>query len=148
MAAWRDARGFSILEVLVAATLLATALVALGHLLLLAGHARRVSRSQSVAVLLAVGKIEELSGDVLVFAGAPESGADRVDASGYRFDDPARMASAPTYVRRWSAVPLPTDSSMLLLAVAVTPWTGESGLDASARTAGVTLTTVKARSVP
>jgi hypothetical protein len=106
-----------------------------------------MARAQSVAVLLAVGKLEELSGDVAVFAHVPASGTDHIDAGGIPFDDPARTGSSPTYARRWSAGLLPTDSSMLLLEVIVIPSPGPGG-NANPRTAAaVTLSAVKARRI-
>jgi type II secretory pathway pseudopilin PulG len=148
MSGWREAHGFSIVEVLTAATLVATALVGLAHLLILAGNASRTARAQSVAVLLAVGVLEELSGDAAAFSSIPEAGTDRVDANGTPFDDPARTGVPSTYARRWSAGPLPGDPSMLLLEVVVIPWAGRSGVYESSSAGAVTLTMVKARRAP
>jgi hypothetical protein len=144
----RTAHGFSIVEVLVAAGLLATALVALGHLLILAGQASRTARSQSIAVLLAVAKLEELTGDMRAGAGVPAAGTDRIDGSGRTFDDRARTSSAPTYVRRWSIVSLPHDTSLLRLEVVVGPWPWLGDEERPRMAGAVAFTALGARRAP
>jgi prepilin-type N-terminal cleavage/methylation domain-containing protein len=149
MSVRRNVRGFSLVEVLVAASLLATALVALGHLLILAATAGRMARSQSVAVLLAAGKLEELKAGLEALPAVPEAGTDRVDSTGTPFDDLAGARTMPTYVRRWSATPLPMDSALLRLDVQVVPWTGRMGNAAPPPgAAAVALSTIVAPRVP
>lgn len=145
----RDARGFSILEVLVAASLLATAVVALGHVLVLSANASRVARAQSVAVLLAAGKLEELTADAMALSAVPAPGEERVDATGTPYSDLPGPRSVPTYIRRWSAAPSSIEASLLQVQVEVIPWPGSGGAVAPRRAAAaVTLSSLVARRAP
>jgi hypothetical protein len=98
---WRSGAGFSILEVVVAAGLLALALAALAPLLTLAIRSDSSARLRTVAVASAQQKLEEL-----LPVAADVGGADRVDVKGQ-----AVPAGAPgaLFSRRWSIVPLPAD---------------------------------------
>jgi prepilin-type N-terminal cleavage/methylation domain-containing protein len=149
MSVAHDVRGFSLVEVLVAASLLATALVSLGHLLILSATAGRMARTQSVAVLLAAGKLEELRARVDTVPAVPEAGTERVDSTGTPFDDLAGARAVPTYLRQWSATPLPMDSALLRLDVTVMPWAGQGGNVApQPGAAAVALSTIVALGVP
>ena len=108
-------RGFSLLEVLVATTLVAVGVTALAQLVALATYANLHARHTTMASILAQQKMEEL----LSRAGAdvPPSPADALgrNAEGYcDFVDRAGrvLGDGPTppgaaYLRRWWIAPLP-----------------------------------------
>ena len=138
-------RGFSLLEVLIATTLVASALIGLGQLVALAIDANRHAQSATVATLLAQQKMEELrsfawSIDAL---GVPatdsrlspspgntlnenvEGFCDFADASGRPLGEAPTMRAGAVYVRRWSIEPLPAFSgNVLAVQVLVTPRLG------------------------
>lgn len=77
-----SSRGFSLIEALIAAALMASALVALAHVVAL-GHAQAASARQTIAAMvLAQSKLEEL-----------RSAAWRFDAAGARISDPLLVLS-------------------------------------------------------
>jgi type II secretory pathway pseudopilin PulG len=129
--------GFSLLEALVAAALLAGGVTALAHLL--ARSAGQISRSEDVtlALVLAQAKLEQLRAAVYAF-----------DEDGQRVDDGLLDPSAPdalgqdspphvealdrfgailadgqrpVFIRRWSIVPAALDPDTLTLGVCVRP---------------------------
>jgi prepilin-type N-terminal cleavage/methylation domain-containing protein len=103
----RAERGFSLLELLVASTLLAVGLLALAQLLALASTANAAAGRATYATALAADKLEELR--ALTWESlqrqAGES-ADRLDGAG-RPREGAFGAAA--YTRRWVIDPLPAD---------------------------------------
>jgi prepilin-type N-terminal cleavage/methylation domain-containing protein len=124
-----DPRGFSVLETLVATTILAVAVSGLAHLFVLAARANTIAAATTAATLAAQQKMEELrgltfgfdaAGDAVTDAGLTASPADAldVDTAGYwdfvdRFGrtvagDPPPPGGA-VYVRRWSIEPLADD---------------------------------------
>jgi len=93
-------RGFSLLEVLVATTLLTVALSSLAQLLLFASRANAGARATTQAVVLAQDKMEQLRGmDISELAVSPP-GALVANVAGY-------VDYVDTFVRRWSVEPLP-----------------------------------------
>jgi type II secretory pathway pseudopilin PulG len=124
-----DARGFSVLETLVATTILAVAVSGLAHLFVLAARANTIAAAMTAVTLAAQQKMEELrgltfrvdaAGNAVTDAGLTASPADAldVDRDGYcdfvdRFGrilagHPAPPGAA-VYVRRWSIEPLADD---------------------------------------
>ena len=109
-----DASGFSLLEVLMAVTLLAGALVALAQLCAIATSANVVARGTTVGVVLATAKIEQLRQDVSHAAGGSlESDlagfSDSFDAGGRSLGVGRPPPHGAAFVRRWSVQPLASD---------------------------------------
>lgn len=146
---WRGGRGsappdagFSLLEALIATTLMAGAVASLARLSQVAIGANQRAQATTAATLLAVQKMEELQGiswfvdghgvlqDAVELTPSPDTALD-VDTPGYcdYFDGRSRVvgggAGSPAgaaYVRRWAVRPLsagPTGS--LVIQVRVTP---------------------------
>ncbi len=124
-----DEAGFSLVEVLVAAGLLATAVVALAQLFALSARANLAARRISDASILAARKLEELRAEGELSPSPPaalqENTAgyvDYVDAFGNTLADGGTPQGAAIYTRRWSIAPLPASSGeALVLQVLVTP---------------------------
>ncbi|HVQ15816.1 MAG TPA: prepilin-type N-terminal cleavage/methylation domain-containing protein [Vicinamibacterales bacterium] len=91
------ARGFSLVEVLIATTITVVGLTGLAHLFVVASAANRAARVRTMAVMLARDKMEELLGGDSDIAG----GVDFIGGRGEWLGD-----SSPTpgvvFVRRWS----------------------------------------------
>jgi prepilin-type N-terminal cleavage/methylation domain-containing protein len=117
--------GFTLIEVLVAITLLATAAAGVGGLVTLAALSVRDARAHTWATLLAAGKMEHLRslGWSELATSPPESLA--VDTAGfveYLDAKGQETGSGAVYVRRWSIQPAPVDSmNSRLLQVRVMP---------------------------
>lgn len=98
-------RGFSLLEVLVAVTILSTAGWTLAHLFVVAESANRSARTTTVAALLAQQKLEELR------AATPSPsppGSLGEDVPGYSDSlDGSGRSPGTLFTRRWSVDPLP-----------------------------------------
>jgi prepilin-type N-terminal cleavage/methylation domain-containing protein len=86
--------GFTLVEVLVAVTLVSVVIVGAGGLLAAASAAIRTGRLSTTATLLAIQKVEQLRADPGLAAGTDE---DHVTADGL----PAEATSA-LFVRRWT----------------------------------------------
>lgn len=128
-------RGFSLIEVMVALSLLAVALGSLSHLFLLSRRANVAARTATIAATLANQKMEELRERPWTL---PAGGSLQADIAGYveRFDGAGRpldpSATAWALVRRWSIQLLPDDPARSrVLAVRVLsasaherPWPG------------------------
>jgi prepilin-type N-terminal cleavage/methylation domain-containing protein len=143
--------GFSLLEVLIASSLLAGALVSLAQLFSLAVRSNVTSREITYAATLAAQKVEELRSLDWSFDAAGAQVSDSVtdtsvyperraggtgitaggatihaNAPGYVdfVDDEGRKRpddDAGGYVRRWSIEPLPSDEITVVLVVSVMP---------------------------
>lgn len=134
------ARGFSLVEVVVATSLTTIATLALAHLSIVSTRVNRFARSTSVATVMALQKMEQLRALTWAFdaAGAPLSdaglasspaGALEQNTAGYCdfLDDGGRtmagdLSTPPgtAFVRRWSIQPLPGGDA-LVVQVAVAP---------------------------
>jgi len=103
-------RGFALAELLVAMTLIATTVVGLASLILIAVRVAAGAREQTRATILATQKLEQLrlatAGTVPATAGSLATSlpgyADWLDVDG----QPATALSA-VYVRRWAVGPVP-----------------------------------------
>ena len=137
-----DRRGFSLLEVLFATTILTIAVLSVAQLFAVAARANASARTSAVAALLASQKIEQLRALAWSFdasgvpftdtttgsvglSPSPDGALDR-DVDGYSdwLDASGRAvlrASAAAYVRRWSIAPLPSNPDTLVLQVKVVP---------------------------
>ena len=114
-------RGFSLVETIVATSLLATALVALAQLVGAGVQSGAAARGRAATTLMAEQKMEQvrvLPWDVV--AAMPTDVTDYLDAAG---NERCAGASSPcgdaVYVRRWSAAPAPFSSGVLIIEVDV-----------------------------
>ena len=133
---FRSEDGFSLLEAVVAAGLIAGACAALAQLLAVSIANNVSARSASVAAVLAAQKMEQLREGPWETAGG---GIDYVGESGDVLGRGATMPPAAAYVRRWRADPLPAGADVLVLQVTVAT---RQGRDAAR------LLTLRARKTP
>jgi type II secretory pathway pseudopilin PulG len=129
-------RGFSLLEVLIAATLVASTIVTLIALLMRSAEQSQRTERATLAALLAQAKLEELRTAPFVFdvAGLPVTGpalslsaanAHLVDVPGYleslgRFGESPPAGAGPAYTRRWSVATVGGAPDTRLLVACVT----------------------------
>ena len=113
-------RGFSLVEVLIAAVLLTTALVALIQLFVQATRTGVVTRHATVATVLAEQKLEELRGGSLsasppgVLLASTAGYTDHIDQSGRDVGTGATPPGSAVYTRRWSIDPLPQGGAFVV----------------------------------
>jgi prepilin-type N-terminal cleavage/methylation domain-containing protein len=125
-----DERGFSLLEALVAVSVIAVALMTLTQLVAISIHAGARARRSSIASVLAQEKLEALwsNGESL----APQAATsldvntpglcDFLDEHGRSLGTGSAPPAGTVYVRRWSITPVSADpAASLLLQVAVAP---------------------------
>jgi type II secretory pathway pseudopilin PulG len=140
--------GFSLIETLVATTLMATVLVGLAHLLAMSTRANQTARSTTVAAILASEQLEILYSEP-ARAGEAADGQDFLDATGRSLGSGLIPPVSAAFIRRWSTVPLAADPDRLLLVqVLVIPIHGrvaEEGGSGLHRTGAVRLVSVKRR---
>ena len=108
------ARGFSLVEVLIATTITVVGLTGLAHLFVVASAANRAARVRTMAVMLARDKMEELLGSDSDIAG----GADFIGGRGEWLGDSPPGA---VFVRRWSVssgAGLPPRSRLVIVWIA------------------------------
>lgn len=127
--------GFSLLEVLVATTIMLVGVAALAQLAVLAARANRTAHTTTVAAVLAQQKMEQLRGLGLSPSPAGALGqnttgyCDFVDGNGRVLGGGTTPPPGAVYIRRWSVEPLPASpNNTLVLQVLVT----------RSRTSGVT----------
>lgn len=135
-------RGFSLVETVISASLLAVALVTLAQLVGVSMQSGAVARARSATTVMAEQKMEQLRAlPWTAIASMAADGADYLDAGGR-----ARCigASVPcgdaVYVRRWSAAPAAFSPGVLIVEVDVRPVGHGHG--------GTTLVTARARLTP
>jgi prepilin-type N-terminal cleavage/methylation domain-containing protein len=125
----RSERGFSLVEVLIASTILVVALLSLAQVLSLAAAANGAAGRATFSAVLAAEKLEELH--TLTWESVRRQAGESVDYLD-RSGRPIRGAAAATYGRRWVIDPLPVDpDNSLVIQVIV------SGRRDEARIAGV-----------
>jgi prepilin-type N-terminal cleavage/methylation domain-containing protein len=152
-----QARGFTLIETLVAISITAVALTALAQLFIMATEANADARRTTFASILATEKIEQLRslGTDLAPQGDASLSADITGACDF-LDEYGRSRgtglsplSGTVYIRRWSVEAIPSDPETFVLQVAVFPrlWRGAVNPVASdARPfGGAQIVTVKTR---
>ena len=133
----RSSQGFSILEALIAATLVAGTVVTMVHLVYRAGEQAVRTELAAIASTLAQAKLERLRAARFAFdpAGIPVDDPELAlspdnthlaDAPGYveaagRFGEPVDSAEFTRYLRRWSVATIGGNADTRLLTVCVTP---------------------------
>jgi prepilin-type N-terminal cleavage/methylation domain-containing protein len=138
------ARGFTLIETLLALMVTTVALGAIAQLAVVATRANRGAARTSVMAMLASQKVEQLRGLAWTFdaagaavsdAGLGASGrtlADNVEGFFDVLDDRGRSrgglmpSDGPLFIRRWSIEAIPLASDTLLITVVVMPL-GEPG---------------------
>lgn len=116
-------RGFSLVETLVATSLLAVALVTLAQFVGAAVQSGAAARTRAATTLMAVQKVEQICAlPWAAIAAMPSQVTDYLDASGH---ERCTGANAPCgdamYTRRWSAAPAPFSAGVLIIEVDVSP---------------------------
>ena len=135
-------RGFSLIEALVATSLMAVAGIGLAHLSVVSIRANQIARSSTIATLLASQKIEGLRGLAWTEITPSPPGALFENTTGF-FDTPA-----PDFVRRWSIEPLPPNDTVLIQ-VSVIRASSQHVRDASRRRPGESrIVDVRTRKAP
>jgi prepilin-type N-terminal cleavage/methylation domain-containing protein len=132
-------RGFSLLEVLCAMTILVIGLAALAQLLTLSTRVNHSAKTTTVATVVAAQKMEEMLSDTGLSPSPADSlkrntsgYCDFVDRSGRQLGSGPSPPGGTVYIRRWSAEPLPADpANTLVLQVLVTARTNR-GVDDTA----------------
>lgn len=116
-------RGFSLIETLVATTLLAGALVALAQFLGAAIESGTAARARATSTHMAVQKMEEIRAlPWAAFSDLPAESIDFLDSAGQRRCGAAVVACGDaTYVRRWSSTPAAFSSGVRVIEVNVDP---------------------------
>ncbi len=102
----RSERGFSLVEILIASTILIVALLSLAQLLSLATAANGAAGRATFSAVLAAEKLEELH--TLTWESVRRQAGESVDYLD-RSGRPVGNAAAAAYGRRWLIDPLPAD---------------------------------------
>jgi type II secretory pathway pseudopilin PulG len=145
--------GFSLAETLIAVTILACGLLALGQLFAVSSAVVRRARQLSTASVLASQKLEELQTRVAAAANSVEDGVEYVERSGAVMHGDRAASSGAAYTRRWSIRPLASDPDHVsVIHVRVTPGPSHDDTLAVDRRFGqageVTLVTMHGRGAP
>jgi hypothetical protein len=120
-------RGFSILEALVATSIVAVGVCALAQLVALAARTNLHAKRTTMAAVLAQQKMEELLPEASTASSADaldhnvEGYSDFVDAGGHSLGGGAAMPAGSAFLRRWSIDPIPgSHNNTWMLQVLVT----------------------------
>jgi prepilin-type N-terminal cleavage/methylation domain-containing protein len=114
-------RGFSLVETIVATSLLAVALVTLAQFMAAGVQSGAAARARGATTLMAAQKLEQIRAlPWTAIAAMPPDVTDYLDTSG---DECCPGANAPcgdaVYLRRWSATPAPFSTGVFIVDVEV-----------------------------
>jgi prepilin-type N-terminal cleavage/methylation domain-containing protein len=109
-------RGFALLEVIVAAALLAVLAAGMARIVAAAVHEGRSSRLRAIATVAAADKLEELRSGSPADAAA---GTDYLDAAGAAVGAGGAALPSTVYTRQWMVQPLDGDPDVVALRVDV-----------------------------
>jgi Tfp pilus assembly protein PilV len=116
-------RGFSLVETLIATTLMAGALVSLAQFVGAAAQSGAAARTRALAALMAAQQMEQMRAvpwDAIAFAPGPVT--DFLDASGRQQCPRAVLpCGEAVFVRKWSATRAPYSAAILIIEVDVRP---------------------------
>jgi prepilin-type N-terminal cleavage/methylation domain-containing protein len=152
-----NARGFTLVETLIATSITAVAITSLTQLFVIATRANADARRATFASILATEKIEQLRslGADLDREGSPSLSADLpgacdfLDQYGRSLGTGSSPLAGTVYTRRWSVEPIPSDPDTFVVQVAVFPRRGRGAVDPAASDArpfgGAQVVTVKTR---
>ena len=119
----QQSRGFSLVETLIATTLMAGALVLLAQCVGAAAQSGAAARTRALAALMAAQKMEQMrvmSWDAIASVAAPAT--EFLDASGQRRCPDADVPCGDAvFVRKWSAARAPFSAGLLIVEVDVRP---------------------------
>jgi Tfp pilus assembly protein PilV len=116
-------RGFTVLEALIAATLLSAAIVSIAQLLAISAQGSLASRAATTALMSAEQKMEELRAASWAAVAASPAGTDYIDQDARQTCRSVPPAPCPdaAYIRRWTAVPATFTPTILIIEVQVLP---------------------------
>ena len=152
-----NARGFTLVETLVAISITALSLTSLAQLFVIATRANSDARRATFASILAAEKIEQLRslGPDLSSAGLSSLSAnipgarDFLDGYGRSLGTGTSPLSGTVYIRRWSVEPIASDPDTFVVQVAVFPSLWRGAVDPRASDArsfgGAQIVTAKTR---
>ena len=114
-------RGFSLIETILATSLIAVALVSLAQFVAASSHTGAVARARAATTLMAEQKMEQIRGlPWVTLASTTDAAIDYLDAAGHeRCPQAATPCGDAVYVRRWSAAPAPSMPGVLIIQVDV-----------------------------
>lgn len=122
-----DSSGFTLVEVLVATTLVATSAVALAYLVALGAKQTVATRDALQAVVTAQSKLEELRALTWSY-GVPGPGVPLSPAGTLVTDTPGFVNRTPLFVTRWAVMPRdPADADVVVMHVCVFDAAASSG---------------------
>lgn len=137
-------RGFSLIEVLIASAIVASAFGILGHLAVMATRANVAASQTSRASMLAAARADVLASELAVLAAPPPFApadaltvnrpgfVDFFDAAGSPLGAELPVPDGAVLARRWSVRPLPGGpSGLLIVRVVVLQWPRAATLDAA-----------------
>ena len=114
-------RGFSLIETILATSLIAVALVSLAQFVAASSHTGAVARARAATTLMAEQKMEQIRAlPWATLASTSDAVIDYLDASGHeRCPQAMTPCGDAVYIRRWSATPAPSMAGVLIIQVDV-----------------------------
>lgn len=110
-----DARGFSLIETVLAIALLTGALVTLAQLVAAGVHTSAAAQYRTVATILAQQKMEELRGEATLADVADT--IEHRDAAGLNVCDSAKLCAAAAFSVHWSVQPSASTPGAVLIQI-------------------------------